>query len=150
MENASKALLMAGAMLIGAMILSLAVYLYSVFGGTSSKINDSLFEKDLNKLNIQFTKYEGKEEIRAQDIITICNLIKDAKKVYDYDISLTLIGTTGYTNQNDILNNYDSFLKTYSLKSDGISPQYFKCKYGDIGYNNLSRVVNSITIRIIE
>ena len=34
MENASKALIMAGGMLIGIIILSIGVYLFSVFGGT--------------------------------------------------------------------------------------------------------------------
>ena len=39
MENASKALLMAGGVLIGILILSLAVYLFITFGAESKEIH---------------------------------------------------------------------------------------------------------------
>ena len=39
MENASNALIIAGGVLIGVLILSLAVYLFADFGSTSAEIN---------------------------------------------------------------------------------------------------------------
>ena len=41
MENASKALIMAGGVLIGVLIISLAVYLFVSFGQTSAEINSA-------------------------------------------------------------------------------------------------------------
>lgn len=40
MENASKALIMAASVLIAIMVLSLGVYLFSIFGGTSQEITN--------------------------------------------------------------------------------------------------------------
>ena len=148
MENASKALLIAGSILIGVMILSLISYLISVFGGTSSEINNRLIEKDLYQFNVQFTKYQEQKEIRAQDILTICKLIEESKEKYDYNINLIVRGTGNYSNCNYILENYDSFLKEYSLHDDGITPYYFKCK--DLTYNSISKIVNNITFELIN
>lgn len=39
MENASKALIMAGGILVGVLVLSLMVYLFADFGSTSAQIN---------------------------------------------------------------------------------------------------------------
>ena len=39
MENASNALIIAGGVLIGVLIISLAVYLFVDFGSTSAEIN---------------------------------------------------------------------------------------------------------------
>ena len=47
MENASKALIMAASVLLGIMLLSIAVYLFSIFGGFSSEIANKLSEKEV-------------------------------------------------------------------------------------------------------
>ena len=63
MENASKALLMAGGVLLGILILSLGVYLFTSFGGTSSRIHDNIEENQIAQFNSQFTKYVGNENV---------------------------------------------------------------------------------------
>ena len=60
MENASKALLMAAGVLIGVLIISLAVYLMSYFGGVSADIHKRQKANQINQFNSQFTAYEGK------------------------------------------------------------------------------------------
>ena len=74
MENASKALLMAAGVLIGVLILSLAVFLFVSFGGTSAKIHDTVQKKQLAKFNTQFTNYETKESVTIYDIVSVANL----------------------------------------------------------------------------
>ena len=59
MENASKALIMAGGVLIGVLIISLAVYLFVSFGQTSAEINSQNAQKQISQFNSQFTSYEG-------------------------------------------------------------------------------------------
>ena len=44
MENASKALLMAGGVLIGLLIIALAVYLFTSFGTTSAEVNRNIIK----------------------------------------------------------------------------------------------------------
>lgn len=73
MENASKALLMAAGVLIGVLILSLAIYLFSNFGSTSAEVHRQKEIQDINEFNTQFTSYEGKE-CTIHDIITVTDL----------------------------------------------------------------------------
>ena len=75
MENASKALLMAASVLIGVLILSLAVYLFTSFGSTSAELHKQQDEQRLEQFNTQFSSYEGKEGgITIYDVVTIANL----------------------------------------------------------------------------
>lgn len=59
MENASKALIMAAEVLIGVMIISIAVYLFSAFGSFSRRTNERFVAAQLNQFNNQFLKYTG-------------------------------------------------------------------------------------------
>lgn len=81
MENASKALLMAAGVLIGILILSLAVYLFISFGGTSAEIHDKVEKDQLAKFNTQFTNYETKDSITIYDIISVANLATENNRV---------------------------------------------------------------------
>ena len=74
MENASKALLMAAGVLLGMMILSLAVFLFMSFGGTSAQIHDSVQQNQINNFNSQFTQYEGKNDVTIYDAVSLANL----------------------------------------------------------------------------
>ena len=54
MENAAKALLMAGGVLIGILILTLAAYLFVSFGGTSQMIQNRIDQGSLDQFNNKF------------------------------------------------------------------------------------------------
>lgn len=84
MENASKALLMAAGVLLGIMIISLAVLLFSNFGGTSSKIHDNIEQNQISKFNSQFTSYVGKNNVTIYDVITMANLATENNKYYEF------------------------------------------------------------------
>ena len=84
MENASKALLMAAGVLLGLMILSIGVYLFSNFGGTSSKIHDNIRANQIAQFNSQFTQYVGKENVTIYDVITMANLATENNKYYEF------------------------------------------------------------------
>lgn len=60
MENASKALIMAGAVLIGIMILGSAIYLFNSFSDTTSNVVSVFEQKRISEFNAQFMKYENK------------------------------------------------------------------------------------------
>ena len=83
MENASKALLMAGGVLIGILILSLAAYLFVDFGSTSAEIHRQNEEKQITEFNSKFTSYEwykdkdGNWQITIYDIITLAEYAKE-------------------------------------------------------------------------
>lgn len=57
MENASKALIIAGAILLAILLISLGIY---IFSQAQSVVNDSGFSKaEIQTFNNQFSKYEG-------------------------------------------------------------------------------------------
>lgn len=91
MENASKALLMSAAVILGVLIISVGVALYSMFGDYSKVIVDELEKNKVSEYNNNFYKYYGKItyyeggiekvqdlEITAHDIVTIANFAKQA------------------------------------------------------------------------
>ena len=82
MENASNALIMAAGVLIGILILSLAVFLFSDFGATTREINSKMEEKQLSEYNAQYTVYVGREDVTIYDIITIVNLARENNNYY--------------------------------------------------------------------
>ena len=82
MENASKALLMAGGVLIGILILSLAVYLFITFGAESKEIYAQMEEKQLTQYNAQYTIYSGRTDITIYDIISLSNLAYENNDYY--------------------------------------------------------------------
>lgn len=110
MENASKALIMAGGVLIGILIISLAVYLFTDFGSTSAQINAQNSQKQITEFNSKFTSYEGyKDEagnwkITIYDIITLVGYAKENNEYYedveDEKINVKINGVEIQNNEN--------------------------------------------------
>ena len=84
MENASKALLMAGGVLLGIMVLSLRVLLFASFGGTSSQIHDNIEENQTTQFNSQFTSYEGKDNVTIHDVVSMAKLATQNNQNYEF------------------------------------------------------------------
>ncbi len=82
MENASKALIMAGGVLIGVLIISLAVYLFVSFGQTSAEINSENSQKQLSQFNAKFTSYEGRNDITIYEILTVASYANENNEYY--------------------------------------------------------------------
>ena len=93
MENASKALIMAGGVLLAMLLLSLGTYLFKNMGVSSSNVYSKLEESDITEFNQQFLNYDdrgtyvtGQDEegndiynnpLNIQDVVTIINIAKD-------------------------------------------------------------------------
>ena len=100
MENASKALIMAGGMLIGILILSLAAYLFITFGYQASKVGDRVKEQQIEKFNSDYNVYAESDNITIYDVITVANRAKTyntknelTKTDYNY-ITVSLLGAS--------------------------------------------------------
>lgn len=76
MENASKALIIAGGMLIGILIASLFAYEMVALGKTQESYHKRLKDDEINTFNEQFQKYEN-TLLTAQDVVTIYNYIQE-------------------------------------------------------------------------
>lgn len=83
MENASKALIMAGGVLIGVLILTLAVYLIVTFGADTKETYDKVQQQQLEQFNLKYTSYCGKDGLTIYDVITVANMAKENNKYYN-------------------------------------------------------------------
>ena len=75
MENASKALLMAGGILILILILALMVTLFVSSRNLSNQYEATKQTEAIQQFNVNFTKYVGKK-ITAHEAVTLCNFAK--------------------------------------------------------------------------
>ena len=72
MENASKALLMAGGILIGVLILALMVTLFIRSQDITKSYEETKQSEAVQQFNVNFTKYLG-QKLTIHQVVTICN-----------------------------------------------------------------------------
>lgn len=100
MENAAKALTIAAGVLIGVIIITIAVYLFTTLGNTTSEVYSKVEQEKIDKFNNQFLKYDGLANCTAHDIVSIANLAKNNNEYYEltegsgynYYVNVNVIG----------------------------------------------------------
>lgn len=147
MENASKALIMAGGVLIGLLIISLAVYLFVDFGRTAADINNQNAEQQIVEFNSKFTKYEsykdndGNWKTTIYDIISLAGYAKENNEYYnessDEQISVNIIGNPVKNNIQQ-LSDYKSIMSQYMYDGSGTTLRKFSCE--SISYNTKGKI----------
>lgn len=99
MENAAKALLIAGGVLIAILILSLFSYLVTQMGGSTSKIYSTMSQKEITEFNQKFLNYEDRE-LNIQDVITIVNMAKDNNEKSNRNTTISVfVGGQNWVNK---------------------------------------------------
>jgi len=118
MENASKALIMAGGLLVGLLILTLMGTLFMSSRDLSTQHEQAKKQQTVQQFNANFTKYVGKN-LTIHQVVTITNfaeengvIVNEAKRVSDIDSII-----------NSYTNNIDStdYFRTYKLTITGWS-----------------------------
>lgn len=162
MENASKALLMAGEILIGVIILSIFAYAFQKMFEFAENYQDNSERQKIVAFNTQYTKYQtggtGTEAtyIYSEDVVTLTEQVLnwnnettiDSEKIELYildqsggNIFSTKTATQSFDREN--------FLDTYKLRGDptqALSREYkFSCK---VQMDDATGRVNRITIQI--
>ncbi len=91
MENAVRALYIAAGVLIGIMILSLAVVIFSNLQSYVETSNEEIRFNEITRFNAKFTKYinytEGKKQfdLTIQDIVTVASVAYESNNSYNPD-----------------------------------------------------------------
>lgn len=80
MENAAKSIIMVGGVIIGALVVSIMVYMFAVFGSFSGDMASKINSEQSLQFNNNFYKYEGRVDITAQEIVTCANFAKEHNK----------------------------------------------------------------------
>ena len=92
MENASKALIIAGAILLAILIISLGIMIYNQAAGIAQ--NNSMNELEVQQFNQKFTQYEG-SDIRGSSVRALQQVVKASNaKNTDKQVALTVVPTT--------------------------------------------------------
>ena len=139
MENASKALLIAGAILLAIMILTVGIILYRNFSDTTEIYSYNLSTIELDKFNTKFEVFRGRKDITAQEIASLINIVVEYKKKTPINV-VVIVNDIPYGESDNTID----FLKDnlYDEVNDKIIT--FECE--NIGYNSVKEV-NSITFR---
>ncbi len=80
MENASKAIIMAGGILISLVIISILVILFGSIGDRYKAEDDALLIKQLEEYNRQFVKYDNNKGLYGSELLSLANLADDYNK----------------------------------------------------------------------
>jgi len=99
MENASKALLIAGGVLLAIIVLTMAIYLKGKFDNVADQYVTSQDVSEIQKYNAKFEPYISKENITPQELVTLIEFARTK----DGLTAVNIVGVN-YT----IRNNYSS------------------------------------------
>ena len=121
MDNASKALIMAGAILIAVALVSLGVYLYQ---SAANSVGDSTAYMDATKVetqNSKFEKYAG-DRVKGPDVKSLIRAVGtfNANDIWPDDITFEGV-VTGSTS--DVANSIDD-RKYYKVTMTGYNGTY--------------------------
>ena len=84
MENASKALIIAGAILLAILIISLGIMIYNQASGVVN--NNAISEVDITSFNQKFTQYEG-DNVKGTQVDALIDQIRTNNVTYQDDAS---------------------------------------------------------------
>ena len=147
MENSANAILIAAGVLIGLMVLSVAISLYSSLRGYVEGTQDDINNAVLQEFNEQFLKYIGDEYtvvvLTIQDVVTAANLAYENNQQYgleEYNPSnnYITIKLSGHGNPEYDDTNLEKNIngKSTKLLDNGVKNKYtYKCEEVKINPN---------------
>ena len=134
MENASKALIMAGGVLIAILLLTLFAYVIKNMGENTAGMYEELEIAENNKFNQKFLNYAGRgvdtvydkdgnavhNPLTIQDVVSIINLAKDSNKSDKRPIITVKVDNANWTDKDTIQLLQENGEKQYKCASTDI------------------------------
>ena len=131
MENASKALLISGGILIAMLVISIGVYLFANSADLGSSYEQTMQATEIQKFNVNFTKFEGRKDITIHEIITLANFAKQYEEKEEKHVKISIPGKP------DLVNWLNSFA-TQELESQKTIEELLK--------NNLNKKFKCLNV----
>ena len=124
MENASRALVIAGGVLLSLIIIGVVMFAYRGITSLQKEKDISLSNEQVSKINEQIEKYTKKSVIYGSEVLSICNAIEDYRRKYPE--------SEGYPKITAII----------KINADGKNDVelFFKDEYNDEQYNSTQRL----------
>ena len=117
MENASKALIIAGSVLIAILLISLGLFIFKSTSGATDQTQKLGETLEVQQFNSQFLKYCG-DSVKGSQVRTLCEVIIAHNANSDNKVSININNST--TNAPDIISNHrDNIItsKNYEVKA---------------------------------
>lgn len=118
MGNASKALIIAGGVLIVILVLTLFAYINTKMGSGTHNLYSRLEDHDITEFNQKFLNYDGNKNLKIQDVVTLINTANNANKNNNIGAQVSvLVNNASYLDKSTdelnklLMNNAD---KTYT------------------------------------
>lgn len=123
MENASRALVIAGGVLLSLIIIGVVMFAYRGITSLQKEKDISLSNEQVSKINEQIEKYTKKSVIYGSEVLSICNAIEDYSRKYPrsegYPKITAIIKIKADGKDNDIKECFkDEYDGIQSLKND--------------------------------
>ncbi len=151
MENASKALIISAEILIGVLLLTFLVFMLNSMDTFSQTVNSNIETKNVNEFNSQFETYNGRNNLTAQDVITIGNLARNYNNTEEGQetknkIIVYLQGTESKYANVHTLNDEQTyeFIEKYSVENKAT----FECQI--TAYSENTKKVNRIQLKMLK
>ena len=145
MENASNALIIAGSILIAIIILSIGVILFSSYSKIGESYEQTRVVERLTKYNSNFTIFEERTDITAQEIVTLVNYARNYNEENETSIEVN-VQNSDEVNRNLVDESKDllEFIKKNSTNEEA-KIIYFECEeIKDEYYDEEGRIIKII------
>lgn len=113
MENASKALIIAGAILLSILIIGLGMFIYQKAAGAMEGIN--INSQEVQSYNSAFSNYEGTQSGSA--VRALCDAVRSHNNANQNDVSLQIGITYGSNGKEQSVDNLDQTIDYTAVTS---------------------------------
>lgn len=118
MENASNALLIGGGILIAMLILSIGVYLFTNYSDLSASYERTMETTEIQKFNEKFLKFEGRQDITIQEIVSLANFAREYNKENGTNIVVLLQNTNLADNNKNLIEKIENDTENVKYKAE--------------------------------
>lgn len=161
MENASKALMIAGGILIGLLIIGALILMFNQIGDYEKAQSKKDKNSQLAEFNNDFERYMDDKGINGTDVISLINKVMDYNKKaakggvansvnYDIKMSITISGLTNFNKKyaydkmsdSDSLFSVDSYTFNQSSTNNSLKKilDEFSKTEGDLGVEEMKKI----------
>ncbi len=135
MENASKALIIAGAILLSILIIGLAMI---VFNNAKNALDGANLDREkIATFNSTFEDYAG-DNVRGTNVRTLCSSVQSSNATQEEENQITITyGETKAQTQSEIM----------TLRSSIKTGKVYKVT---IAYSDVTKLVNEVTIEDVK
>ena len=141
MENASKALIIAGAILLSILLIGMGVYVYNMASGTMKSAN--MNDQEIQAYNGPFEDYGG-DNVSGSQAMALCDKVKTHNLAHQTDLSKQIEVTEKAAQDKDSQTFTQSQASTATKVKQGLRSGYtYKITYG---YDSMTGYVTQIGI----